>query len=108
MDAYTLVTKALYQVRVDLINSNNIKSVAAYTLSQFKAVLPVYQSVPASGRAAGAEESALAQRLAEARERLAFVEHEAPTTLFSEQEKAGRIATIQAEIAELSRQLGIE
>jgi plasmid replication initiation protein len=45
MTAYTLVTKVLYEVRIALVNPNNIKSVAAYTLSQIKSVLPVYQTL---------------------------------------------------------------
>ena len=42
---YQLVTKTLHSVRLTLINPHNIKSVAAYTLSQLKAVLPVYQTL---------------------------------------------------------------
>lgn len=45
MTAYTLVTKVLYDVRIALVNPNNIKSVAAYTLSQIKSVMPVYQTL---------------------------------------------------------------
>ena len=104
MDAYKLVKKTLYAIQLVLINSNDIKSVAAYTLSQLKAVLPVYQGPPAGGESVAAPESDLSRRLAEARERLAFVEHEAPTTLFSDEEKAGRRATIQAEIDDLQQQ----
>ena len=100
--SYQLVKKTLYDVQVVLMNANDIKSVAAYTLSQLKAVLPVYQT-PAASAPAG--ESVLQAQLDEARERLAFVENELPTTLFPDEGKAGRVAAIQAEIAALSAQL---
>ena len=102
MTSYKAVTKALHEVRLVLINPNDIKSVAAYTLSKIKEVLPVYQQL---GEAAPEQKKPdLNQQIAEARERLAFVEGEAPTTLFSDQEKAVRIAQIQAEIDALLQQ----
>jgi uncharacterized coiled-coil DUF342 family protein len=45
------------------------------------------------------------QQLEEARLRLQFVQQEAPTNLFSDQEKATRIAELEAEIAALTKQL---
>jgi hypothetical protein len=41
LTAFHLVTKVLYDMRIALSNRLNIKLVAAYTLSQIKAVLPV-------------------------------------------------------------------
>jgi hypothetical protein len=48
---------------------------------------------------------ALQAQLQEARERLKFVQQEAPTNLFSEQEKALRAATIEVETTELAKKL---
>lgn len=111
LTTYNLATKALHEVRLVLINSNDIKSVAAYTLSQLKAVLPVYQTL---GEAAGEKkkpmderEAKLRQQLQEAQERLLFVENEAPVTLFSEHDKEARLAAIKGEIDNLNKQLGI-
>jgi hypothetical protein len=42
MTAYQAVTKVLHDVRIALVNRKPIKSLPAYTLSQIKAVLPVY------------------------------------------------------------------
>jgi hypothetical protein len=39
---------------------------------------------------------------------LIFVQHEAPTTLFPEEEQAARVTVIEAEIARLSKQLAGE
>lgn len=109
INTYKLVTKALYDIQLVLINGNNIKSVAAYALSQLKAVLPVYQPMGVADKktlAAGAQEK-LRQQLSEAKERLVFVEQDAPGTLFPEVEKAARIAAITAEIEKLNKQLGM-
>lgn len=113
LTTFHLVTKVLYDVRVALSNRLNIKSVAAYTLSQMKAVLPVYQVLGEGARAritplAEASVALLRQQLEDAQERLIFVQHEAPTTLFPEQEQAARVAAIEAEIAHLSTQLAEE
>ena len=40
---YQLVTKVLYEIRLALSKRKPLKSLAAYTLNQLKAVLPVYQ-----------------------------------------------------------------
>lgn len=111
LTAYNLVTKALHEVRLVLINSNDIKSVAAYTLSQLKAVLPVYQALgegaEAKDKPRDEREALLRQQLQEAQERLLFVQNEAPVTLFSEHDKEARVAAIQSEIESLNNQLGI-
>lgn len=111
LTAYQTVTKVLHDVRVALANRKPIKSLPAYTLSQLKAVLPVYQTLgatptaPATKGAPDAAQEALRAQLHEVQERLKFVQEEAPTNLFSEQEKVSRIATIEAEIVELTRKL---
>jgi hypothetical protein len=112
LTAYQLVTKVLYEVRLALSDHKPLKSLAAYTLSQLKAVLPVYQALdettgtPAEpapkGRATGSSQQ---KQLEEARLRLQFVQQEAPATLFSEQEKAARTAELEAEIALLMKGL---
>lgn len=43
LTTYQLVVKVLYEVRLALSDRKPFKSLAAYTLSQLKAVLPVYQ-----------------------------------------------------------------
>jgi outer membrane PBP1 activator LpoA protein len=43
LTAYQLVTKVLYEVRLALADRKPLKSLAAFTLSQLKAVLSVYQ-----------------------------------------------------------------
>jgi hypothetical protein len=109
MTAYLLITKVLYEVRLALSDRKPIKSLPAYTLSQIKSVFPIYQalgdtaaSTPESV-AKGKDVASLRQKkLEEARLRLQFVQQDAPTTLFSEQEKAARISEIEAEIAALS------
>lgn len=109
LTAYQLITKALYEVRLALAARKPIKSLPAYTLSQLKAVLPVYQALDEATPPAGpapAPPRPAQQQLAEAQQRLRFVQQGAPTTLFSEQEKAARTAEIEAEIAALTRQLG--
>jgi len=112
LTAYNLITKVLYEVRLALSNRKPIKSLPAYTLSQIKAVFPVYQglgepTLAASNLVAKGKDVASPQQkqLEEARLRLQFVQQDAPTTLFSEQEKAARIAEIEAEIAALTAQL---
>jgi hypothetical protein len=108
LTAYQLITKALYEVRLALAARKPIKSLAAYTLSQLKAVLPVYQALgeaPAPAAQVPTGKSPQQLRLEEAQLRLKFVRQEAPTTLFSEQEKAARTAELEAEIANLTRQL---
>jgi len=114
LTSYQLVTKVLYDVRLALAARKPIKSLPAYTLSQVKAVLPVYQPLgePAPlapalppGKARANAPTGPQQRLADAQLRLKFVQQDAPTTLFSEQEKAQRTAEIEAEIAALTRQL---
>jgi hypothetical protein len=109
MTAYLLITKVLYEVRLALSDRKPIKSLPAYTISQIKAVFPIYQALgdttvskPESA-AKGKNAASLRQKqLEEARLRLQFVQQDAPTTLFSEQEKAARISEIEAEIASLS------
>lgn len=109
--AYQAVTKVLHDVRLALANRKPIKSLPAYTLSQLKAILLVYQPLAAPPTASvkkgapSAEHETLQARLHETRERLKFVEEEAPTNLFSEQEKVARVAMIKAEIAELTKKL---
>lgn len=112
LTAYQLVTKVLYEVRLALSDRKPLKSLAAYTLSQLKAVLPVYQPLgeavgnPAEPASQGkATKSPQQQQLEEARLRLQFVQQEAPATLFSEQDKAARTAELEAEIAALTKQL---
>jgi plasmid replication initiation protein len=111
MTAYQLVTKVLHDVRVALANRKPIKSLPAYTLSQLKSVLPVYQTLgatpttPAKKEEPSAAQEALRAQLHQVQERLKFVQEEAPTNLFSEQEKVARTAAIEAEIAELVRKL---
>lgn len=113
LTAYHAVTKVLHDVRIALTNRKVIKSLPAYTLSQIKAILPVYQvlgatpvgSGPAKREKPSAGQQALQARLHEAQERLCFVREEAPTNLFSEQEKAARAAAIEAEIADLTSKL---
>jgi hypothetical protein len=112
LTAYQLVTKVLYEVRLALSDRKPLKSLAAYTLSQLKAVLPVYQSLgevvgnPAEPASQGkATKSPQQQQLEEARLRLQFVQQEAPATLFSEQDKAARTVELEAEIAALTKQL---
>jgi hypothetical protein len=112
LTAYNLITKVLYEVRLALSNRKPIKSLPAYTLSQIKAVFPVYQALgeptlAASNLVAKGKDVATPQQkqLEEARLRLQFVQQDAPTTLFSEQEKAARIAEIEAEIVALTAQL---
>ncbi|TVT36901.1 replication initiation protein [Hymenobacter setariae] len=110
LTAYRSVTKVLHDVRIALANRKPIKSLPAYTLSQLKAVLPVYQTLGATPAApatkkAPAVQEALRAQLHEVQERLKFVQKEAPTNLFSEQEKAARIAAIKAEIVELTEKL---
>jgi hypothetical protein len=111
LTAYQAVTKVLHDVRLALASRKPIKSLPAYTLSQLKAVLPVYQSLGAASsvlpKSAGSRAVAATShaQLREAQERLKFVQEEAPTNLFSEQEKALRTATIEAEIAVLTQGL---
>ena len=113
LSAYQAVTKALHDVRLALVNRKPIKSLPAYTLSQLKAILPVYQplaavpNVQGKKTASGTEQQALQIQLHETQERLKFVQEEAPTNLFSEQEKATRTAAIKAEIAELTKKLAL-
>lgn len=113
LTAYQAITKVLYDVRLVLASRKPIKSLPAYTLSQLKAVLPVYQSLGAaagtSAKSAGSRAASvsLQAQLQEVQERLKFVQEEAPTNLFSEQEKLSRIATIEAEIAVLTKKLAI-
>jgi len=109
MTAYLLITKVLYEVRLALSDRKPIKSLPAYTISQIKAVFPIYQAlgdITASKPESvvkGKNAASLRQKqLEEARLRLQFVQQDAPTTLFSEQEKAARISEIEAEIASLS------
>jgi plasmid replication initiation protein len=113
LTTYQLVTKVLYEVRLALADRKPLKSLAAYTLSQLKAVLPVYQvlSEPVGTPTepipkAKATKRPQQQQLEEARLRLQFVQQEAPTNLFSDQEKAARTAELEAEIAALIKQLG--
>jgi hypothetical protein len=111
LTAYQAVTKALHDVRLALASRKPIKSLPAYTLSQLKAVLPVYQ--PLGGASSTLAKSAgprtalaiLQAQLQDAQERLKFVQEEAPTHLFSEQEKTLRTATIEAEIVALTKKL---
>jgi plasmid replication initiation protein len=113
LTAYQLVVKVLYEVRLALSDRKPLKSLAAYTLSQLKAVLPVYQVLgeavetlrePASrGKTVKSPQQ---KQLEEVQLRLQFVQQQAPATLFSEQEKAVRIAELEREIASLLKQLG--
>jgi plasmid replication initiation protein len=111
MTAYQAVTKVLHDVRIALVNHKPIKSLPAYTLSQIKTVLPVYQAMATPPttqtrkKEPSAEQEALQAQLQQVQERLKFVQEEAPTSLFSEQEKATRTAAIEAEIAELTKKL---
>jgi plasmid replication initiation protein len=111
LTAYQIVTKVLHDVRLALVNRKPIKSLPAYTLSQLKAVLPVYQrlgvppTAPATKGTPDATQEALRAQIHEVQERLKFVQEEAPTNLFSEQEKVARITAIEAEIAELTKRL---
>ena len=111
LTAYQSVTKVLHDVRVALANRKPIKSLPAYTLSQLKAVLPVYQTLGATPAALAtknvpaAAQEALRAQLREVQERLRFVQEEATTSLFSEQEKVTRIAAIETEIVELTQKL---
>jgi hypothetical protein len=112
LTAYQAVTKVLYDVRLALASRKPIKSLPAYTLSQLKAVLPVYQPLGAVSRTpkSASSQAALATlqvQLQELQERLKFVQEEAPTNLFSEQEKMSRIATIEAEIVILTKKLAM-
>lgn len=109
MTAYLLITKVLYEVRLALSDRKPIKSLPAYTISQIKSVFPIYQALgdttvsKPESVAKGKNAASLRQKqLEEARLRLQFVQQDAPTTLFSEQEKAARISEIEAEIASLS------
>jgi hypothetical protein len=109
MTAYLLITKVLYEVRLALSDRKPIKSLPAYTISQIKAVFPIYQALgdttapKPESVAKGKNAASLRQKqLEEAKLRLQFVQQDAPTTLFSEQEKAARISEIEAEIASLS------
>jgi hypothetical protein len=111
LTTYQLVTKVFYGVRLALAN----KSLATYTLSQLKAVLPIYYvlSEPLGPPAklvpkCKATTSPQQKQLEEARLRLQFVQQEAPAILFSEQEKAVRTAELEREreIAALTKQLG--
>jgi hypothetical protein len=109
MTAYLLITKVLYEVRLALSDRKPIKSLPAYTISQIKSVFPIYQALGDTTAskpelvAKGKNAASLRQKqLEEARLRLQFVQQDAPTTLFSEQEKAARISEIEAEIASLS------
>lgn len=103
----------LYEVRLALADRKPLKSLVACTLSQLKAVLPVYQvlSEPVGSPAGPAPKgkvtkTAQQQQLEEARQRLQFLQQEAPTNLFSDQEKAACTAELKAEIATLTKQLG--
>ncbi|RZK24881.1 MAG: hypothetical protein EOO63_16805 [Hymenobacter sp.] len=113
LTTYQLVTKVLYEVRLALADRKPLKSLAAYTLSQLKAVLPVYQvlSEPVGNQAEpapkGKATKTAQQQLEDARQRLQFVRQQAPTNLFSDQEKAARTAELAAEIAALTKQLGL-
>jgi hypothetical protein len=109
MTAYLLITKVLYEVRLALSDRKPIKSLPAYTISQIKSVFPIYQALGDTTAskpelvAKGKNAASLRQKqLEEAKLRLQFVKQDAPTTLFSEQEKAARISEIEAEIASLS------
>lgn len=72
LTAYQTVTKVLHDVRVALANRKLFKSLPAYTLSQLKAVLPVYQALgaqptaPPTKGAPNAAQEALRTRLHEA------------------------------------------
>ena len=111
LTTYQLVTKVLYEVRLALADRKPLKSLAAYTLSQLKAVLPVYQvlSEPVGSQAAPAPKGKATkaaqqqQQLEDARQRLQFVQQEAPTNLFSDQEKAAREAALKVQIAALTK-----
>jgi hypothetical protein len=112
LPTYQLVTQVLYEVRLALADRKPLKSLAAYTLSQLKAVLPVYQvlgeaaDTPAEAALKGKTvKSSQQQQLEAAQLRLQFVQQEAPATLFSEQEKAARIAELEVEIALLTKKL---
>jgi len=112
LTAYHLISKVLYDVRLTLSDRKPIKSLPAYTLSQIKAVFPVYQALgetapSAPEPVAKVKDVASPQwkQLEEARLRLKFVQQDAPNTLFSEQEKAVRTAEIEAEIAALTVRL---
>jgi hypothetical protein len=112
LTTYQLVTKVLYEVRLALADRKPLKSLAAYTLSQLKAVLPVYQVLGevvdtlAEPAPKGKTVKSPPQKQLEAAQlRLQFVQQEAPATLFSEQEKAARIEELETEIALLTKQL---
>ena len=111
LTSYQAVAKVLHDVRLALVNRKPIKSIPAYTLSQIKAVLPVYQPLGAvavaPAKSARPTSEASQTQLRAARERLLFVQQEAPTNLFSEQERVARIAEIEAEIELLIKKLGM-
>jgi hypothetical protein len=112
LTTYQLVTKVLYEVRLALADRKPLKSLAAYTLSQLKAVLPVYQVLgeaaetpPEPAPKGKTVKSPQQKQLEAAHLRLQFVQPEAPATLFSEQEKAARLEELETEIALLTKQL---
>jgi hypothetical protein len=112
LTTYQLVTKVLYEVRLALADRKPLKSLAAYTLSQLKAVLPVYQvlgeavdTLAEPAPKGKTVKSPQKQQLEAAQLRLQFVQQEAPATLFSEQEKAARIEELETEITLLTKQL---
>lgn len=93
---YGLVTNVLQEVRVALINAHNIKSVAAYTLSQLKAVLPVYQPLagPADDEklpAAGSKQK-LPQRKSDKQKHLTSAEPDTPSIPLPNEGKSAQLA----------------
>lgn len=112
LEDFRAVQKVLYDVVLDLTNNKPIKSLAAYTLSKLKAVLPVYQQVSVAASATGATAPAaprdavqLRAQLDNAQLALTFIRDDAPAGLYSEQEQQQRKAELEAEIATLTAQL---